>query len=76
MLIDANLLGEEALKGLAIAFINAEQGNEFDDIELSVKVEQALRLIASGDLLILFSELHQEAHLIKKEDFNNKCIGR
>lgn len=76
MQIDYKLLGEDALIGLATAFIHAEQGNEVDDEPLTSKIDKVLSLIRSGELIILFSELTEEAHLYRKESFQQKQTGR
>jgi uncharacterized protein YheU (UPF0270 family) len=57
-----SLLEEHALR----------DGTDYGELEvaLSVKVEQLKRQLVSGEIVLVYSELHESVNLIRKSDLN------
>lgn len=70
MLIPWQQLSADALQNLAESFVLRE-GTDYGDAEvpLAVKTDQVLRLIRQGEVLILYSELHETVDLLTKQQY-------
>lgn len=68
MIIPWRQLSPDALLGLAEQYVHSASGEDVDDsIPLAAKVDQVIRALKNGDLLITWSELHQTAYLQPKD---------
>ncbi len=70
MIISPQSLSGEALQNLIEQFVLRE-GTEYGEQEISLaeKVAQVRSQLASGDALILYSELHQSVDIISRKAF-------
>ena len=75
MLIPYQSLESETLNNLIESFVLRE-GTDYGEQEISLedKSQKILTQIASGDVLILYSEMSESITLIHKEQFNEQKI--
>ena len=71
MLIDPSEVSAEALRGIAenhvVTYLNEAQA----DFEFERWVEQTLRQIRSGELLVEYSEFHESIRLLTKDSLRS-----
>ena len=69
MIIPPQSLSAEALQGLIEEFITRE-GTDYgwDEVPLSAKVEQVLRQIEKGDVVIVFDSASETVSLLTRRD--------
>jgi len=72
MIIALNTLSAEALHGIIETFILRE-GTDYGEIEISLgeKITQVKQQLVLGNLVIVYSELHQTVNIMAKEQFSN-----
>jgi len=72
MIITLNDLSPTALHGIIEAFILRE-GTDYGEIEISLdeKIAQVKQQLVLGNLVIVYSELHQTVNIMTKEQFTN-----
>jgi hypothetical protein len=72
MIIAIKDLSQQALYGVIEAFILRE-GTDYGEIEISLdeKIAQVHQQLVLGNLVLVFSELHQTINIMSKEQFNN-----
>jgi len=72
MIITLNDLSPAALHGIIEAFILRE-GTDYGKIEISLdeKIAQVKHQLVLGNLVIVYSELHQTVNIMAKEQFSN-----
>jgi uncharacterized protein YheU (UPF0270 family) len=70
MLIPWQQLSADALHSLAESFV-LRDGTDYgaEEIPLAVKTEQVLQLIRRGEVVILYSELHETVDLLTKQQY-------
>ncbi len=70
MIISYKDLESETLEALVESFILRE-GTDYGDAEVSLtaKTEQILKQIIKGDILIVYSELHESCDLVTASQF-------
>lgn len=66
--IDKSLISDEALRGLAHDFVMQSMGNEFDEQPIDEKISITIAALERGELKIIFSEVHEEARLMSREE--------
>jgi len=73
MLIPWQQLSNDALYNLAESFVLRE-GTDYGDQEfpLAAKVQQVLTLIQQGQVVILYSELHESVDLMSKTAYQQR----
>lgn len=73
MLIPWQQLSTDALYNLAESFVLRE-GTDYGDQEfpLATKVQQVLTLIQQGQVVILYSELHESVDLMSKTAYQQR----
>lgn len=73
MLIPWQQLSTDALYNLAESFVLRE-GTDYGDQEfpLAAKVQQVLTLIQQGQVVILYSELHESVDLMSKTAYQQR----
>lgn len=69
MLIPYQKLSPEALHGL-IEELATRDGTDYGDIEISLetKIEQALRQLKNGEIVIAYNNDEEQCNIIRKED--------
>lgn len=67
--VPKELLSEQALRGIALEFVSRE-GTDYghSDWDMEAKIDQVLRQIDSGDVVIAFDDRTQTCNLIKRTD--------
>lgn len=70
MLIPWQQISADALQSLAESFVLRE-GTDYgaEEIPLAVKTAQVLQLIRRGEVVILYSELHETVDLLTKQQY-------
>jgi len=68
MIIDYKTLSEEALKGIAEAFIVSHVSDGDDQLKFSDWVEEVIKKVKKGELLIEFSRDDESVTLKSPED--------
>lgn len=70
MLIPWQQISADALQSLAESFV-LRDGTDYgaEEIPLTVKTEQVLQLIRRGEVVILYSELHETVDLLTKQQY-------
>jgi len=70
MLIPWQQISADALQSLAESFV-LRDGTDYgaEEIPLTVKTAQVLQLIRSGEVVILYSELHETVDLLTKQQY-------
>ena len=70
MIIAIEDLSQQALYGVIEAFILRE-GTDYGEIEISLdeKIAQVHQQLVLGNLVLVFSELHQTVNIMPKEQF-------
>ncbi len=70
MIIAIEGLSQQALYGVIEAFILRE-GTDYGEIEISLdeKIAQVHQQLVLGNLVLVFSELHQTVNIMPKEQF-------
>lgn len=68
MLIPWQALSEEALQGLVEEFVTRD-GSDYGVIEtsLATRVEQVKRALQRGELVVVYSEAHEQANIMPAE---------
>lgn len=68
MLIPWQALSEEALQGLVEEFVTRD-GTDYGAIEtaLATRVEQVKRALQRGELVVVYSEAHEQANIMPAE---------
>lgn len=72
MRIPHSMLENETLNNLAGSYVSQVEGSDFDETPFQDRVEKAVSLVKSGEIVILFSEEFQAPFLLTKND----CINR
>lgn len=72
MRIPHSMLENETLNNLASSYVSQVEGSDFDETPFQDRVEKAVSLVKSGEIVILFSEEFQSPFLLTKND----CINR
>lgn len=67
--VPKEMLSEQALRGIALEFVSRE-GTDYGhtDWDMDAKVDQVLRQIDRGEVVIAFDDRTQTCNLIKRED--------
>ncbi|MBL1292266.1 MAG: YheU family protein [Thiotrichales bacterium] len=68
MIIDYKTLSEEALKGIAEAFIVSHVSDGDDQLKFSDWVEEVIKKVKKGELLVEFSEVDESVTLKSPEE--------
>ena len=70
MKIDINHLDPDTLTNIIEAFVLRE-GTDYGMVEVSLadKINQIKEQLLNGDLLLLYSELHQTVNIVAKNQF-------
>ncbi|MBL4910838.1 MAG: YheU family protein [Alteromonadaceae bacterium] len=73
MIIPVDNLSQQALYGVIESFILRE-GTDYGEIEVSLdeKIAQVHQQLVLGNLVLVFSELHQTVNIMSTEQFNNQ----
>lgn len=68
MLIPWQALSEEALQGLVEEFVTRD-GTDYGVIEtsLTTRVEQVKRALQRGELVVVYSEAHEQANIMSAD---------
>jgi uncharacterized protein YheU (UPF0270 family) len=66
------MLENETLINLVESYVSQVEGSDFDETPFQDRVEKAVSLVKSGEIVILFSEEFQTPFLLTKND----CINR
>lgn len=73
--VPKEMLSEQALRGIALEFVSRE-GTDYGhaDWDMEAKVDQVIRQIDSGDVVIAFDDRTQTCNLIKREDAQEEQV--
>ena len=73
MIINIDDLSQQALYGVIEAFILRE-GTDYGEIEISLdeKIAQVHQQLVLGNLVLVFSDLHQTVNIMSKEQFSDE----
>lgn len=71
MIIPHQQLDSQTLNNL-IEYYVLREGTDYGDEEVSLanKVQHVMQQLEAGDIVIVFSELHQSINLMPKQQFN------
>ena len=74
MIIPLDQLSDDVLEGIVEAFILRE-GTDYGDSEVSFddKKKQLLAQLNSGEVVVVYSELHETANIMPANAFNGKA---
>lgn len=68
MLIDAKLLSEEALRGIAEQYVLSQISEAEESPQFAIWVAQTLAAIERGELVVEYSEVNDSVYLKRRED--------
>jgi len=70
MIIPFQQLSDDALLGIIESFILRE-GTDYGEVEIGLykKIAQVKKKLEQGELVLVFSELHQSVNIMVKENF-------
>ncbi|NQZ09260.1 MAG: YheU family protein [Algicola sp.] len=70
MIIPAEQINPETLNSIIEAFV-LKEGTDYGELEKSLeeKVEDVKRLLKSGEVLLVYSELHETVNVLPKDQF-------
>ncbi|WP_158972726.1 YheU family protein [Paraglaciecola sp. L3A3] len=71
MIIPINELEQSTLLNLVEGFVLRE-GTEYGEFDCSLedKVKQVVQQLKNGEVLLVYSELHESVNIVPKEQFN------
>ena len=71
MIIPWQQISKDALNGIIEEFVMRE-GTDYGEIEISFaeKKQHVINQLSSGDIVLVFSELHETVNLMLASDFN------
>ncbi|RMH44723.1 MAG: YheU family protein [Gammaproteobacteria bacterium] len=68
MLIDAKLLSEEALRGIAEHYVISQLSETEESPQFDIWVEKTLEAIARGELVVEYSEVNDSVYLKRRDE--------